>query len=368
VTEADQELLSAYLDGEVAGPERLRAEALLQSEPAARQYLAELESIRRALREQPAESLPADYAAGILRRINATNSTDHRPVTRDDVARPSEDGAWFGAGGRGWRPLAYAALATAAALVVMFLSPRRTAELAVNSATKESAQRHEVHQADEAAPHRPAPAMAPAAVPPPAEYSAPDVQMRARKSRAEPAQEPESMPLAAESAVLPNLFVAEATVASTDDARQALEAALSQQGLRAIPAALAAADEARPAGAPIVLRVSADRAQLDRVLASLEAADGPLRSLAYRAMTEAELSASLDQPADQRQSQLAAAAKSDGTAEQKSLAGAAAAAPGAEQSASLPAANASAPAGDSVPEESAERVQAVFILRPQPAR
>lgn len=366
MTEADQELLSAYLDGEVAGPERLRAETLLHSDPAARQYLAELESIRRAVREQPAESLPAEYAASILQRISATNTTDHHPVTRDDAARPSEAGAWFGASGRGWRPLAYAALATAAALVVMFLSPRRTAELAVNTATKDTAQQHAARQDEEAAPHRPAPAMAPAAVPPSAEYSAPDAQMRARKSRVEPAQEPESMPLTAESAALPQLFVAEATVASTDDARQALEAALSKQGLRATSASLAANDKARAAA--VVLRVAADRAQLDRVLASLESAGGPLRSLAYRAMTEAELSASLDQTADQRQSQLAAVANSDGTAEQKSLAGAAAAAPGAEQSAPSPAANAPAPAGDRAPEESAERVQAVFILRPQPAR
>lgn len=368
MTEADQELLSAYLDGEVAGPERLRAETLLHSDPAARQYFAELESIRRAVREQPAESLPADYAASILQRISTTNTTDHHPVTGDDAARPSEAGAWFGAGGRGWRPLAYAALATAAALVVMFLSPRRTAELAVNTATKDTAQQHAARQDEEAAPHRPAPAMAPAAVPPPAEYSAPDAQMRARKSRAEPAQEPESMPLAAESAALPQLFVAEATVASLDDARQSLETALAKQGLRATSASLAANDKARAAAAPVVLRVAADRAQLDRVLASLESAGGPLRSLAYRAMTEAELSASLDQTADQRQSQLAAVANSDGTAEQKSLAGAAAAAPGAEQSAPSPAANAPAPAGDRAPEESAERVQAVFILRPQPAR
>lgn len=61
-----EELLSAYLDGEVTPEEKLSVQQLLEEKPELQERLSELSEISQNVRELPRESAPNDFAQSIL--------------------------------------------------------------------------------------------------------------------------------------------------------------------------------------------------------------------------------------------------------------------------------------------------------------
>jgi len=124
----DDELLSAYLDGELSGEDLARAERLLATQPDARQTLDELAALRASLRSIPRERLEPGFAQTVLRRAEREilQPQTEGIESASDVAasRPFERPppiSWQ----RWKRPLAWSALAIAAGLVIMLFSPER---------------------------------------------------------------------------------------------------------------------------------------------------------------------------------------------------------------------------------------------------
>jgi hypothetical protein len=136
--EFHDELLSAYLDGELSGEERARVEERLAVDPVARQTLADLRSVSQAMRGLPRERVGEDLRSVILARVqdvkpgNVPSSVttasagleangQGEPSTSDEndiEATHSRPTFSIGRTRRGW---AWAALAVAAAIVVMFV-------------------------------------------------------------------------------------------------------------------------------------------------------------------------------------------------------------------------------------------------------
>ena len=67
--EFHDELLSAYLDGELTGEELARVEERLAVDPVARQTLAELRSVSQALRGLPSQRVGEDLRGVILAQV-----------------------------------------------------------------------------------------------------------------------------------------------------------------------------------------------------------------------------------------------------------------------------------------------------------
>jgi anti-sigma factor RsiW len=65
----DDELLSAYVDGELTDAERAAVEARLEGDAAARELVAELRSLSGSLRALPRESLAEDLRGAVLKQI-----------------------------------------------------------------------------------------------------------------------------------------------------------------------------------------------------------------------------------------------------------------------------------------------------------
>ncbi|MGH7136318.1 MAG: anti-sigma factor family protein, partial [Pirellulales bacterium] len=144
----DEELLSAYLDGELPVDERLRVERWLAEQPDSRQLLEELRSIKNSLERLPRDRLPHDFAEHVLRQAEREVLT-----SRDDSASTADGGRGFGSllkvdlagpvddqqtadrlAGLSWqrlrRPVLWASLTLAAGVLFMFLDRERPRPLA----------------------------------------------------------------------------------------------------------------------------------------------------------------------------------------------------------------------------------------------
>ena len=124
--ELDDELLSAYLDGELSADERAAVEARLATDPAAQQLLHELRSVSQSVQALPTESLGRDLSEEIIRRAReatpapAKRASDrkplpHRTTSRSGDAMPkirifNSKRAWI-----------WASMALAAGLLMMFV-------------------------------------------------------------------------------------------------------------------------------------------------------------------------------------------------------------------------------------------------------
>src|SRR2546423_548069 len=73
--ELDDELLSAYLDGELSTDERAAVEARLATDPAAQQLLHELRSVSQSVQALPTESVGRDVSDEVIRRADESTST-----------------------------------------------------------------------------------------------------------------------------------------------------------------------------------------------------------------------------------------------------------------------------------------------------
>ena len=123
----DDELISAYFDGELQGADLARAEQLLAASEASRQLLDELRALRGSLQGLPRQSLGADFADRVLRRAErevllptaaelGLQESESPPV---EPLQTAERGWWRPQGRRPW---VYAAAALAAGLLVMVLT------------------------------------------------------------------------------------------------------------------------------------------------------------------------------------------------------------------------------------------------------
>jgi hypothetical protein len=115
----NQELMSAYLDGELTVAERERAERLLAESPECRQYLDQLRRQQSALRSIPRPKLAIDLSGRVLQAIEQA-----RPAVPAGVATQR---IWW----RTWRGVAIAAGTAAAMLLgIYWNSLRGNGELA----------------------------------------------------------------------------------------------------------------------------------------------------------------------------------------------------------------------------------------------
>ena len=115
----ENELFSAYLDGELTATEQADVEQLLAASPQARQLLDELRTLSTTLQSLPQHKLEADFSERVLR------AAERRILTGDDqLARPATLER------RSWRQrflspraLIWSGVAVAAAVTVAILGP-----------------------------------------------------------------------------------------------------------------------------------------------------------------------------------------------------------------------------------------------------
>lgn len=114
----DDELLSAYVDGELDDVQLAQVEQRLADDPAARQLVDELRALSGEIRSLPKESLGEDLSAAVLQRAERSMllGSEQKPTPR-----PSDGGS-----SRRW---VWAATAIAAALLLMFVAPEDDLQL-----------------------------------------------------------------------------------------------------------------------------------------------------------------------------------------------------------------------------------------------
>jgi hypothetical protein len=115
--EFDDELLSAYVDGELTAAERARVEERLRSDPLAATLVEELRSLSSEIQRLPREPLGLDLRASVLAEIDQarTDLAAHGPAT---LPEPPID-RWAGVR----RGLVWSALAIAATIVIAIFQP-----------------------------------------------------------------------------------------------------------------------------------------------------------------------------------------------------------------------------------------------------
>jgi hypothetical protein len=117
----EEEMLSAYVDGELTGPERAEVEAWLTTDAAARHLLDELRAVRDLVGALPHQHLTEDLSASVLELAERRMLSEPAPAVESTPA----PFFWSGSARRflGRRALTWAALAVGLALVIA-LSPR----------------------------------------------------------------------------------------------------------------------------------------------------------------------------------------------------------------------------------------------------
>ena len=156
-----EELLSAYLDGELPSDERARVEAWLASNAEHRRLFDDLQAIRRELQALPQQSLDAAFSDRVLATIRLRNGELAKPVAeiKPNYSSPAQRTLsmpawrWFAAG-------MAASLATVLlganfapeAMSRVGLVAVRTQEVALRDGLDKSREKLEVEKAQEATP------------------------------------------------------------------------------------------------------------------------------------------------------------------------------------------------------------------------
>src|SRR5262245_34980893 len=126
VNRPQDELLSAYLDGELTAEERAHVEQQLADSAELRQLLDELRSLRSGLELLPRYKLEADFAERVLRKaersmlseppIGGEANVPVMPAAERPAGRRPATGSWNIGGARRW---GWAAAAIAAGVLIM---------------------------------------------------------------------------------------------------------------------------------------------------------------------------------------------------------------------------------------------------------
>lgn len=115
--EFDDELLSAYVDGELTAAERALVEERLRSDPAAAALVEELRSLSSTIKSLPRETLGRDLRAGVLAEVEQARADLERHGPATLPLEPID--RWQGIR----RGLVWSALAIAATVVVAVFQP-----------------------------------------------------------------------------------------------------------------------------------------------------------------------------------------------------------------------------------------------------
>ncbi|REJ87201.1 MAG: hypothetical protein DWQ35_21905 [Planctomycetota bacterium] len=148
------ELISAYLDGELSGDELASAEKLIAENAESRQLLDELRSLRSGIESLPRHRLDEDFAGRVLDRAERTMvaggispaaaTSPAAPVAMAaqarDVASSKEPLPEFDGRDRIVRMIAWPAIAVAAAILIMFVMQPGGDDLAPEVAQHEPAE------------------------------------------------------------------------------------------------------------------------------------------------------------------------------------------------------------------------------------
>ena len=122
---SDEELISAYCDGELRGTELARAEELVANRPECRQLLEEYRALRSRLQDVPPRKLGDDFAQRVLRRAERDMLVTAGPAETVAYASSAPKRSWRWPQGR--RPWVYAAAALAAAVLIMLVESNQRA-------------------------------------------------------------------------------------------------------------------------------------------------------------------------------------------------------------------------------------------------
>lgn len=139
IPERREELISAYLDGELAPEERAEVEKWIEESPELRQLHDDLRSLGSSIRSLPRHKLDQDLGSTVVRRAERTVlGGDSQPSSAPEV-RPAPSIATWWLRGAGWRRLAWPAFALAAALMILlFNSDERAVQREVAQAPKDA--------------------------------------------------------------------------------------------------------------------------------------------------------------------------------------------------------------------------------------
>ena len=126
--EAQEQLISAYLDGEVTAEQQASVEKLLEQSPECRQLHDELRTLRGMLQSLPQHTLEEDFQAKVLRQAEremlATPSEAPKetpPEAPEEIIEETFRLRPFNS----VRSLAWAAAAVAAAIAIMIFFPQK---------------------------------------------------------------------------------------------------------------------------------------------------------------------------------------------------------------------------------------------------
>lgn len=128
----ENELFSAYVDGELTAAEQADVERLLAASPAARQLVEDLRALSSTLQCLPARKLDEDLSQQVLRLAEhrvLSGRTDAEPFSQEPVASP---GRWQALVRRWSRPRIWVwpGLAVAVSLLLMVLNPGQSRRMA----------------------------------------------------------------------------------------------------------------------------------------------------------------------------------------------------------------------------------------------
>lgn len=143
----DDELLSAYVDGELTAAERALVEERLRNDPTAAALVDELRSVSNAIKSLPRETLGRDLRAGVLAEVAQAQAdlNSHGPTAQSHATTLPLTPVDRWAGIR--RGLAWSALAIAATVLIAVFQP---AELAQDERELARAKKRAVEKAQEA--------------------------------------------------------------------------------------------------------------------------------------------------------------------------------------------------------------------------
>jgi anti-sigma factor RsiW len=116
--ETDDELLSAFIDGELSDAERAAVEARLATDPDAQQLVHQLRSVSQSVQRLPLESVGRDLSEAILRRAAALKPTPSAHSSSSGLPKADDSVATAGLF-HSRRPWIWASLAVAAGLMIM---------------------------------------------------------------------------------------------------------------------------------------------------------------------------------------------------------------------------------------------------------
>jgi len=119
--EFTDELISAYLDGELSDQQRRIVEQEMEREPRYRQMFDELVALRNTLHSLPQHQLDAAFHEGVMERVLKGEPTTPKPAVDPSISRDPM-----------WRRFVWSGAAIAAAILVMVLTQGWNSDLQVS--------------------------------------------------------------------------------------------------------------------------------------------------------------------------------------------------------------------------------------------